>query len=516
MAKQLEKLLEKLKNLNADLTREEMDTLVTMFKKDAEGEMKYLPELSYFHYVSTNYPDELYAHEAQMIRQSYIYRLKQDGTKNRSSLVALYVHSAEYYYGIEIYSESVRFLNAVLEMKELSPQALSVAMSILFSMLARNGRYRDCYPYIEKLKAEFAKNPPPAYARFVQEMTFMQIYALAGDTEIADGYYRKLKEEAPVTEGISPLVTQTLEMNRLSAEAVAKAGSAPTPEYIAQFRGVCSAMQSDNFLRDSNWTELLLPTLRYILPAISHCELIGYYDWFERFVYAPFDRLGLYTFLFEEVGVKASEAPDLYNRYIAHLKTYYKTNQKNFSLVISSELQAQELEREYRAKAMTDRLTKLGNRMAYTEWLQPLTETSEPLDPSLCLVMLDLDELKQQNDRFGHEAGDELLVAAAGAMQRAFGKDAELFRYGGDEFLVALTGNEAKIQGCLEKLQDACRKWSDGPKNRFRTELSMSSGYAFISEIRSDLRNEERLRELADLADHRMYEMKQKHHQTQA
>ena len=86
--------------------------------------------------------------------------------------------------------------------------------------------------------------------------------------------------------------------------------------------------------------------------------------------------------------------------------------------------------------ALTDPLTNLGNHRHFHERLQrELTAAEEKGQPlSLCLV--DIDDFKQVNDRFGHPAGDGVL----GQVAKRLRQGGEAFRLGGDEFAVLLPG----------------------------------------------------------------------------
>jgi diguanylate cyclase (GGDEF)-like protein/putative nucleotidyltransferase with HDIG domain len=86
--------------------------------------------------------------------------------------------------------------------------------------------------------------------------------------------------------------------------------------------------------------------------------------------------------------------------------------------------------------ALTDPLTGLGNHRHFHERLAWELEHALPSGGSLALCLVDVDDFKRINDRFGHPAGDRVLSRVATRLRQT----GEAFRVGGDEFAVLLPG----------------------------------------------------------------------------
>ena len=105
-----------------------------------------------------------------------------------------------------------------------------------------------------------------------------------------------------------------------------------------------------------------------------------------------------------------------------------------------------------RTEARNDALTGLPNRRAFDERLDEVIARGRPFG----LALLDLDDFKHINDRFGHQAGDAALREFARVAQRALRANDELYRFGGDEFAVLIEGLNG-IPHAVERLSDALR-----------------------------------------------------------
>jgi diguanylate cyclase (GGDEF)-like protein len=106
----------------------------------------------------------------------------------------------------------------------------------------------------------------------------------------------------------------------------------------------------------------------------------------------------------------------------------------------------EEARRQLQHIAFHDPLTSLPNRVSFQERLDDALARRPGKQCSTAVLFIDLDNFKLINDSFGHAAGDELLRAVAGRLQRATRTADLVARQGGDEFLVLLgeiepTGN---------------------------------------------------------------------------
>jgi diguanylate cyclase (GGDEF)-like protein len=113
-------------------------------------------------------------------------------------------------------------------------------------------------------------------------------------------------------------------------------------------------------------------------------------------------------------------------------------------------------DKRLRVQATTDPLTGLANRAAFLERARLEIQRAERSGRPLAVVLLDLDRFKSVNDRFGHPAGDRVLVGAATAISRTVRGIDLAARWGGEEFAVLLVEADESTAGVVvERIREA-------------------------------------------------------------
>jgi diguanylate cyclase (GGDEF)-like protein len=114
------------------------------------------------------------------------------------------------------------------------------------------------------------------------------------------------------------------------------------------------------------------------------------------------------------------------------------------------------LHRIVERQASTDGLTELPNRRLFEETLASEISRAERFGGALALVLADLDDFKKVNDRYGHQAGDDVLREFAEVLRETV-RDIDLAaRYGGEEFAVLLPQTDLEgAESLAERLREA-------------------------------------------------------------
>ena len=101
--------------------------------------------------------------------------------------------------------------------------------------------------------------------------------------------------------------------------------------------------------------------------------------------------------------------------------------------------------------AHTDSMTGLRNTTSYSLWIADFNKEIRTKNVSFGVMVLDVNDLKAANDKYGHDVGNKLLITVARIISDVF-KRSPVFRIGGDEFVVVLRNRD------LEDYNELCQK----------------------------------------------------------
>lgn len=152
-------------------------------------------------------------------------------------------------------------------------------------------------------------------------------------------------------------------------------------------------------------------------------------------------------------------------------------------------------------RSNTDGLTGFYNRNAYETDIRELENSV--IGDDFVYVSADVNSLKAVNDSLGHIAGDELLRGAAQCLDKCFGRYGKLYRTGGDEFIALISADEEALARLQNDIETVTKKWTGDKVN----SLTISCGYVTKRES-----NSMSIRQMATLADSRMYEAKNEYY----
>ena len=159
------------------------------------------------------------------------------------------------------------------------------------------------------------------------------------------------------------------------------------------------------------------------------------------------------------------------------------------------------------ALAYQDALTRVKNVAAYRIEQAAIEDAIQKGHAEFAVVMLDLNYLKETNDRYGHSAGDIVLMKVASIICRTFPLSA-VYRIGGDEFTVILKDSEYELRSeKMSELEQRIRTNNDNVKEPYM-KLSVAYGLAVY-----DPQKDHYYEDVYRRADRKMYQMKQAIHE---
>ena len=161
--------------------------------------------------------------------------------------------------------------------------------------------------------------------------------------------------------------------------------------------------------------------------------------------------------------------------------------------------------------AHKDALTQVGNKTAYKDYIRGLQKSINEGTAEFAIVMSDVNRLKYINDTFGHEKGDIYIKKCCSIICGVY-SHSPVFRIGGDEFIVILTGNDYEHRDeLIEEAREKFEQSSNGDPAKPWKNCSMAIGMAVF-----DSKSDKNVQSVLDRADKQMYIIKKAMHQSRS
>jgi len=163
-------------------------------------------------------------------------------------------------------------------------------------------------------------------------------------------------------------------------------------------------------------------------------------EWTRRIAQGQFDQEIPETGNRDEIGLLTRTFNDMMRQLRHNQRDFEETNrdltEKNARLQQANEVLNQ--------LSITDGLTKLHNHRFFQDHLTREIKRVDRAGEALSMLLIDIDDFKKLNDRFGHAAGDELLTRLAPILNAAIRETDLAARYGGEEFVILAPNTNLK------------------------------------------------------------------------
>lgn len=153
------------------------------------------------------------------------------------------------------------------------------------------------------------------------------------------------------------------------------------------------------------------------------------------------------------------------------------------------------------AQAHRDPLTQIGNRAAFDLCLEKQISAHERHHTEFSLMVIDIDHFKEVNDTYGHIAGDKVLKMVAQTIRKTLRRSDEVYRYGGEEFVVILSNTQ---QGGATFIAERIRKAIEELKVELNKTISVTASIGISASEKT-----EQVSQTLEFADKALYEAKE-------
>lgn len=131
--------------------------------------------------------------------------------------------------------------------------------------------------------------------------------------------------------------------------------------------------------------------------------------------------------------------------------------------------------KELKNNVILDPLTGIYNRNGLVEFIKKELGRVRRADSQVGILLMDLDNFKKVNDRFGHLTGDQVLKSFAAILKTTVRESDVICRFGGDEFVVLIKGDREVLDLVRWRIREAFQSWQETDEMACKIGLSIGS-----------------------------------------
>ncbi|PKL15015.1 MAG: hypothetical protein CVV50_01480, partial [Spirochaetae bacterium HGW-Spirochaetae-6] len=173
------------------------------------------------------------------------------------------------------------------------------------------------------------------------------------------------------------------------------------------------------------------------------------------------------------------------------------TNAELYTLVKKQQSELKIVNKKLKELSITDGLTELFNHTHFIKVFNREFKRAQRYQESLSLLMIDIDDFKKINDRYGHLVGDTVLYEISSLCKNNLREADSIGRYGGEEFIILLP--QTDLEGAkvfAERLRKLIKELRFSPGDQKPFSVTISTGVMAFSD--NNMENAEQLIEIAD------------------
>ena len=488
-------------------TDEEHDYGCKLFLDDADGEAKlampFYRFLIQINFIHGSHDDP----ELHSICLHYAANFEQNNRVKGDDPATIYMMLAEYYLELNVYSESYRNLMKALECEPSNVDIIAVVHCMIISEMWESGMHDESRVYFDRLEELCNSGVFDARRQYNIMVILMMDYCFFNEHDKLNET-KKWLEEHKNDEGCE-IPAFFYRIYLLNIDTIMNGDNPPKAEYLERLKDILKSTEYISQTADT-YAEIFGPIFRHIRPLVDDGEMESLIFTLADAVRSRTDRLDLFEMLVDEFGFTFEEHPKIYEAYYNDLKEYYMKDKRSRRSIITSEQRAQELRLSYKREIVKDTLTGIGNRRAYEDELEEMYHEPE-LPENLCIGMLDMNGLKEANDRCGHDMGDKCIIEVAATVTKAVEGIGHAYRIGGDEFTIIVRAEELEVAKRMKSVEEMLKKFAVDND----CDISISYGFSWLSELSEHDRaqsNMDCVHQLVKMADRHMYNYKDKYY----